>query len=64
MLPTEPVAVSFDECSSCSADQIGHLQRWPAHLAVAFIANYASSHQPLKRLQEKAKAICGTRDDE
>jgi hypothetical protein len=33
MLPAEPVAVSFDEGSSCSADQIGHLQRWPGHLA-------------------------------
>ena len=33
MLPAEPVAISFDECSSRSADQIGHLQRWPAHLA-------------------------------
>jgi hypothetical protein len=33
MLPADPVAVSFDECSSCSADQIGHLQRWPRHLA-------------------------------
>jgi len=34
MLSAEPVAISFDECSSCSADQIGHLQRWPVHLAV------------------------------
>ncbi len=33
MLPAEPAAVSFDECSSCSADEIGHLQGWPAHLA-------------------------------
>src|SRR5713101_8931246 len=32
MLPTEPVAVSFDESSSRVADEIGHLQRWPAHL--------------------------------
>ncbi len=29
VLPTEPVAVSFDERFSRSADQIGHLQRWP-----------------------------------
>ena len=34
MLPAQPVAISFDECSSRSADQIGHLQRWPTHLAV------------------------------
>jgi hypothetical protein len=32
MLPTEPVAVSFDESSSRVADEIGHLQRRPAHL--------------------------------
>jgi hypothetical protein len=32
MLPTEPVTVSFDEGVSRSADQIGHLERWPAHL--------------------------------
>ena len=34
MLPAEPLAASFDECVSRSADQIGHLQRWPAHLFV------------------------------
>ena len=32
MLPTEPVAVSLDESLSRSADDIGHLQRRPAHL--------------------------------
>src|SRR5260370_41063700 len=32
MLPTKPVAISFDESSSRVADEIGHLQRWPAHL--------------------------------
>src|ERR1039458_10044406 len=32
MLPTEPVAISFDESSSRSADEIGHLQGRPAHL--------------------------------
>jgi hypothetical protein len=32
MLPTEPVAVSFYESIPGSADDIGHLQRWPAHL--------------------------------
>ncbi len=34
MLPAEPVAVSFDECVSRSADQIGHLEGWPVHLVV------------------------------
>ncbi len=32
VLPTEPVAIPFDEGSSRSADQIGHLEGWPAHL--------------------------------
>jgi len=32
MLPAEPLAISFDESSSRAADEIGHLQRWPAHL--------------------------------
>ena len=35
MLATEPVAVSFDEGSSRSTDDIGHLQRRPAHLLLA-----------------------------
>ena len=35
MLPTEPMAVSFDESIPGSADDIGHLQRWPAHLLLA-----------------------------
>ncbi len=34
VLPTEPVAVSFDEVVSRGADDIGHLQRWPAHLVL------------------------------
>ncbi len=32
MLPGDPLTASFDECVSRSADQIGHLERWPAHL--------------------------------
>src|SRR5205807_7700575 len=32
VLPTEPVAISFDEGISRGADQIGHLERWPGHL--------------------------------
>src|SRR5882762_7020154 len=34
MLPGDPLTASFDECVSCSADQIGHLERWPVHLLV------------------------------
>ena len=32
VLPVEPMAVSFDELLSCSADDVGHLQRRPADL--------------------------------
>src|SRR5689334_11487289 len=32
--PTKPLTVSFDEGSSRAADEIGHLERWPAHLVV------------------------------
>src|SRR5216683_4876771 len=34
VLPTEPMAVSFDERLSGSADDVGHLQRRPAHLVL------------------------------
>jgi hypothetical protein len=34
MLPTEPVAISFDEGVPRGADQIGHLEWWPTHLLV------------------------------
>jgi len=33
VLPAEPLAVSFEKSASRSADQIGHLQRWRAHLS-------------------------------
>jgi len=32
MLPGNPLAASFDEGNSRNADEIGHLERWPAHL--------------------------------
>ena len=34
VLPGDPLAASFDEYASRSADQIGHLQRWPVHLLI------------------------------
>src|SRR4030095_7741820 len=37
MLPAEPLAVSFDEGSSRTADEIGHLERRPAHLFVPLL---------------------------
>ena len=32
VLPTEPLAISFDKSSSRGADEIGHLEGRPAHL--------------------------------
>src|SRR5664279_4795266 len=32
MGPADPLAVALDESCSCSADQVGHLQKRPAHL--------------------------------
>jgi len=34
VLPTEPVAISFEEGISRGADQIGHLEWWPGHLVL------------------------------
>ena len=34
MLPTDPLTVSLDECVARDADEIGHLEGWPAHLFV------------------------------
>src|ERR1700676_1038170 len=34
VLPTEPVAISFEESVSRGADQIGHLEWWPGHLVL------------------------------
>lgn len=34
VLPTEPVTVCFDEGRSRGADEIGHLEGWPAHLGL------------------------------
>jgi hypothetical protein len=36
VLPTKPVAVSFDESLSCGADDIGHLKRRLAHLLLVW----------------------------
>jgi len=43
MLPGDPLTASFDECVSCGADQIGHLERWPVHLLVLWWPVFSSS---------------------
>ena len=37
VLPAEPLAISFDEGSSCAADEIGHLEGRPAYLFVPLL---------------------------
>src|SRR6266581_6329304 len=34
VLPADPLAISFEKCSSRSADKIGHLQGRPTHLSL------------------------------
>src|SRR5215470_13398907 len=34
VLPGDPRTTAIDECLSCGADEIGHLEGWPAHLIV------------------------------
>src|SRR5215471_17005470 len=34
LLPAEPLTVSLEKSASRGANQIGHLQGWPAHLSV------------------------------
>src|SRR2546429_1598922 len=53
MLPTKPVAISFDENLSRSADDIGHLQRRPAHLLLA-----GRSEEHTSELQSRLHLVC------
>ena len=50
VLPGDPLTASFDECASRSADQIGHLQRWPVHLVVRW---------PVFELKRIQRTRCG-----
>jgi hypothetical protein len=34
--PVQPGTISFDEVPAGTANDIGHLQRWPVHLFVVF----------------------------
>jgi hypothetical protein len=47
VLPPEPVAISFEECISRGADQIGHLEGWPGHLL--FLRRRAFERQRIQR---------------
>src|SRR5580704_1430436 len=55
VLPAQPVAVSFEESSSRGADEIGHLQGWPAHLFVPLFFQL----QRVQRTRSRMKVTFG-----
>src|SRR5204863_9277032 len=56
-LPTEPVAISFDESISRGADQIGHLEWWPGHLL--FLRRPAFERQRIQRTRRRMQVTLG-----
>src|SRR5216684_1260036 len=56
MLPADPLTVSFDECVACDADEIGHLQWWPAHL---FVPLFVIQLQRIQRTGSRVKMTLG-----
>ena len=57
VLPTEPVAISFDESISRGADQIGHLEWWPGHLL--FLRRTAFERQRIQRTRGRMQVTLG-----
>src|SRR5712692_8032481 len=57
VLPTEPVAISFDEGISRGADQIGHLEWWPGHLL--FVRRTAFERQRIQRPRGRMQVTLG-----
>src|SRR5271169_5483342 len=57
VLPTEPVAISFEESVSRGADQIGHLQWWPGHLL--FLRPMAFERQRIQRTRGRMQVTLG-----
>src|ERR1700676_1819528 len=57
VLPTEPVAISFDEGISRGADQIGHLEWWPGHLL--FLRRTAFERQRIQRTRGRMQVTLG-----
>src|SRR5467141_3695001 len=56
VLPAEPLAVSFDEGSSCAADEIGHLEGRPAHL---FVPLFVFQLQRVQRTRSRMEVTFG-----
>src|ERR1700730_4849333 len=57
VLPANPVAAPFDECVACDADEIGHLQRWPAHLFVPVL--FVFQLQRIQRTRSRMEVAIG-----
>jgi hypothetical protein len=57
MLPTEPVAISFEESISRGADQIGHLEWWPGHLL--FLRRMAFERQRIQWTRGRMQVTLG-----
>ena len=57
VLPADPLTVSLDECFSCGADQIGHLEGWPAHLLV--LCGSVLKPQRVQRTGGSVQALLG-----
>ena len=57
VLPANPLAAPFDECVACDADEIGHLQRWPAHLFVPVLVVFQL--QRIQRTRSRMEVALG-----
>jgi hypothetical protein len=57
VLPTEPVAISFEESISRGADQIGHLEWWPGHLL--FLRRMAFERQRIQWTRGRMQVTLG-----
>ena len=57
VLPANPLAVPFDECVTRDADEIGHLQRRPAHLFVAVL--FVFQLQRIQRTRSRIEMALG-----
>src|SRR6267143_6312532 len=56
VLPADPLAVSFEEGSSCAADEIGHLEGRPAHL---FVPLFVFQLQRVQRTRGRVEVTFG-----
>ena len=56
VFPAEPLAISFDEGSSCAADEIGHLEGRPAHL---FVPLFVFQLQRVQRTRGRVEVTFG-----